>query len=171
MTWRTCLQSAAMSIGFLAPLLPADAFGIIAAMGGEALLEHADVVARIRIIDVEEHPGPHTHVLPNTKISQVEIVDSIKGPAAKEIIRIEHDNGATCPNVRYYANREYLVFARAIPGTDLYVTLNYYEGSYRIENGVVEGYGIFDESTRRQPKQADAVIADLRERWKRTSMK
>jgi hypothetical protein len=171
MNRRTCLESVAAVIA-LSGLLPTNAYGMIAPMGGEELLKQADVVARIRIIDVAEHPGPQIGTLANRKISQFEIVESIKGPAAKTIFRIEHGNsGAACPIVVYEANGEYLVFARKVPGTDRYVTLNYSEGNYRIQKGVIEGYYIFGEKPPQQFKKAEAVVAELHERLKKVPKK
>jgi hypothetical protein len=119
-------------------------------------LERADIIAHIRIEDdVEIMPAiirtktddgkvafstNSTDPEKYRKIATASLIHTFKAPQGQDKIKIRHTNGYVCPNVRYQKGKEYIVFLRKEADSDHYVTMNFYAGQFKIEEGQVVAF-------------------------------
>jgi len=141
---------------FLALLAVSASWGMAFGLTLPDASNRADIVAHIRVDDDLEVSPRFKHTRnadgsvtvssssddPNayTKIATASVVRAIKGYEGSNPIKIRHTNGFGCPNVIYQKGKEYIVFLRKEPGSDYYVTMNFYAGQFKIENGQVVAF-------------------------------
>jgi predicted small lipoprotein YifL len=139
------------------------ACGLAAGLSMPEAVVEADVIAHIRVVDdVEVVPDSITKRDGNTltvsmnieklgeyrHVATAKLVETFKGAAGEKTIEIRHTNGFGCPNVHYKNGDDCLVFLRKEPGTDRYVTMNFYAGKFPIEDGGVRGFYIMPNFVR-----------------------
>lgn len=144
-------------------------WGMAAGLVLQDAIQRADLIVHIRVDDdLEISPrfqhtrnpdGSFTMMFPGnpedphayTRRATASVVHAFQGDAGGRPIKIRHSNGFTCPNVSYHKGEEYIAFLQKEPDSDHYVTMNYYAGQFKVEEGEViafylmEGYKYPDD--------------------------
>jgi hypothetical protein len=92
-------------------------------------------VRSVRPLPFSNENSRQTALLRYQDVAQVQVLELVKGSNIPRQIEIEYNTGASCPNVRYVAGEDCLVFLERTK-SGRFSTVNYYNGRHSIQGNV-----------------------------------
>jgi hypothetical protein len=158
---RNMLRFCLLILLSLSFLLPARAgVDTLRVMPPAELAQNATIIARARVIDVDESDWGDFR-----QVAELELVDVIQGDFTLREVQVAARSMVAYTDDRYKKKEEYLVFLSHEAG--LYRTVNYQYGQFKIENEIVRGWRSADNVATDRPyysvrEEVERILTDNR---------